>query len=88
MAHSIEKEEIKKQIDEIIILMEEQIEVARLKQTVIDNLITTTEKASEEISKMKEVSQSTSMKKHLPIALVSSAGILIVGGALLYLIVR
>ncbi|KAI5190112.1 hypothetical protein NECID01_0805 [Nematocida sp. AWRm77] len=52
----LEKEEIKKQIDAIIRLMEDQIETAKEKQAMIDSLITSTEQASKQITKMQEES--------------------------------
>ncbi|KAI5184891.1 hypothetical protein NEHOM01_0442 [Nematocida homosporus] len=85
-------EEIKKQIDEIIGLMEEQIESAKRKQSEIEGLIRSTEAASEEIAKMKsgsEIAEAASRQNRR--VLVVSAGIFIglsLGGMLLYTVAK
>lgn len=56
MQLAVNKEEIKKQIDEIIHLMEEQVVSAKNKQQMIDNLIITTENAAKQIERLKESS--------------------------------
>ena len=84
----LNREQIKKQIDEIIILMEEQIETARKKQSVIDNLINTTEKTSEEIEKMKDgtiiAEKASRPRNRAPIVVTITIGALIVLAGLMF----
>jgi len=52
----IDREDIKKQIDTIIAMMEEQIETVKEKQVMIDKLIDTTEQTSKKMLELKETS--------------------------------
>lgn len=75
----LDKAEIKTQIDAIIHLMEEQIEAAKAKQTMIDQLIKTSEKASEQLTKMKDAATQPTPAKSSSHLLLLLAGLVSLG---------
>jgi len=74
LAQNDDKEEIRRQIDSIIAVMEQQIEAAKYKQTLIDKLIDATTTTSQQIVEMKDTAAQAQHTSTSRIGMLSIAG--------------